>query len=297
MWNPDVILIGPAGAKAFLLMGVLKKLFQEPDFFKNVHTWAGVSAGAAISLLLSIGYTIQDIEDLSMDINIVEDIININLDEARQKLGLIKNKTLEDTLKKAIIKKVGFIPTMKQLYLITGVNLVLISFNLDTYKTEFFSKDSEPDLSCLEAVMMSMTVPVLIQPRKYKGSTYVDGAVAAPYPVLHFDKNNDKVLGIYVSSEQDLYTSDKAANYIFRLVQSGMRTIRHFNIEYSSDNVKHIPVQTNIKDVTGLSISKEVREQMIEYGYRTGENFLKINENPEKYDINLKDNEEIPFEL
>lgn len=297
MWKPDIILCGPAGAKAFLLTGAVKRLFREENFLENVHTWAGVSAGASLSLLLVIGYKIEEIIDLCMDMNIVEDIININLDEAREKLGLIRNKSMEEKLKEAIVKKIGYIPTLKQLYLLTGVNLVMVTFNLDKYRVEYLNKDSEPDLSCLEAAMMSMAVPLLIQPRKYKGNVYCDGAIGAPYPVLHFDKNNDKVLGLYISSEEDLYCSDKKpTSYVYRLVQAGMRTLRNFEIEYSSKNVKNICLKTLIKDTTGLSIDRETREKMVDYGYDCADNFLKVNMQPEKYEYQLEDNEEIEFE-
>ena len=297
IWRPDVIMAGPAGAKGYLIIGCLKRLYEEKNFLDNVKIWSGVSAGASISLLIVIGYTICEIQDLTMDMNIIDDIVSINLDEAREKLGLIRNKTVEDKLKSSIISKLGFIPTLKQLYLITGKHLVLVTFNLDKYRVEYLDKDTEPDLSCLEAAMMSMAVPLLIQPRKYKGDSYVDGAVGAPYPVLHFDNNGNKVLGLYISSEEDLYCSDKKpANYIYRLIQAGMRTLRNFEISYASKNVKNISLKTLIKDTTGLTIGKEKREEMIEHGYQYAQNFLLINNDPEKYNFNIEENEEIPFE-
>ena len=245
MWKPNVIMLGPAGAKGFLFIGCLKRLYAEKEFLSRVKTWAGVSAGAAVSLLIVMGYTIEEIIDLCMDLNIVEDIIGINLDRAREKLGLIHNKTVEEQLKHSILKKFGYIPSLKELYLLTGVHLVLVTYNLDKLRTEYLDKDSEPDLSCLEAAMMSMAVPLLIEPRKYKGDSYVDGAIGAPYPVLHFDTENNNVLGMYISSEEDLFCSDqKPTNYIYRLIQAGMRSLRDFEIGYSSPNVKSIPLKT-----------------------------------------------------
>lgn len=298
MWKPDVVLLGPAGAKIFLINGSLKRLYEENDFLSNVKTWAGVSAGAAMSLMIVLGYNINEIIDLCLDMNILDEIININLDEAKKKLGLIQNKLIEEKLKRCIIDKIGYIPSLKQLYLLTGLDLVLVSFNIDKYRSEFLDKDTEPNLSCLEAAMMSMAVPLLIQPRKYKGHVYCDGAIGSPYPVLHFDKEDKKILGMYISSEEDLYTSDnKPGTYFYRLIQAGMRSLRNMEIKYSSDNVKHIGLKTLIKDTTGLSIDKETREEMIQYGYETANDFLKINSNPEKYKYNLAENEEIPFEI
>ena len=232
-----------------------------------------------------------------MNINIVNDIININLNDIKEKLGFIENKTVETELKKKITEKFNFVPTLKQLYMLTGLNLTLVAFNLDELKPEYLNKETFPELSCVEAAMMSMAIPILMQPRKYNGSVYCDGGIGAPYPVLEFDKNGNKVLGMYITSEGDFYSSDKIiSNFLYRLIHSSMKVIRDIHIEKSSQNVKNIVLKTSLRDTTGISINKESRENMVEQGYKSGESFLKINQNPEKYKLKLQENEEIPFE-
>ena len=320
VWMPDIVLIGPGGAKALLELGCLKRLFEEKiniqpidiqpidiqstdieqkepiPFLNNVKTWVGISAGAAICLLYVIGNSIDEIIDICMEINLLEDIIAIKLDEARQKLGLIKNKSIEDKLKQSIQSKLGFIPTLKQLYSLTGLNLSIVTYNLDKMRPEFLNKESDPDLSCIEAAMMSMAIPILIQPRKYKGCIYVDGALGAPYPVSEFDVENKKILGIYISSEEDLFCSDKKPiSFLYRLIHSSMKVLRDNEIKYASKNVKHIPLKTTVRDTTGISLNAEARQDMIDQGYECANSFLKFNSNPEKYDLFLYEDEEIPF--
>lgn len=298
MWKPNVLLFGPAGAKCFLLVGAAKRLYEEKDFLSEVHTYAGVSAGAALSLLLVLGYTVEEIENICLDLNIIEDIMNINLVEIKDNLGILKINSIEEKLKKCIIDKIGYIPTLKQLFILTGKRLVTVTLNLDKLKVEYLSKDTEPDLSCSEAVMMSMIVPILIQPRKYKGCIYVDGALGAPYPVKYFDENNNNVLGIYVSSEDDPNSIENNIKlYMYKLIQVGMKIIRETEIKYSSKNVKHISLKTLIKDTTGIMIDRETRQKMVKYGYDYTESFLKINKNPEKYCLELQEDEEIPFSV
>ena len=298
MWKPNILLCGPSGAKLFLIGGGTKRLFDEPDFLSDVKHFAGVSAGAALTLLIIVGYKINEIIELCMDLTIVDDLTNISLDEAREKLGLIRNQTIEKKLSDAIIRKIGFIPTMKQLFCLTGLTWTAVAFNVDKMRSEFFNKDTEPDLSVLEAAMMSMAVPLLIQPRKYRGDCFVDGGVVSPLPVLHFDHSGNKVLALYICGEEDLSYSDKQpTTFLYRLIHSGMKALREFNIQYSSANVKFIPLKTVVKDTTGISLDKETRQKMVEYGYSCADSFLKINSNPDKYDIILKENEEIPFEI
>ena len=294
-WTPEILLIGSGGAKGLIFLGALKRLFLEPDFLNRVKHWVGISIGAAISLMIVVGYKIDEIIDLCIDLNLIDDIIHINLDEAREKLGLIKNKTIEEKLKRYISLKYGFIPTLQQLYILTGVDITMVTFNIDKMRSEYLDKDSEGELSCVEAAMMSMAVPILMQPRKYKGNVYVDGAIGNPYPVTIFDESKN-VLGIYVSSEEDLYYCDKKpSSFIYRLIQASMKIIRDNEIRHSSANVKHIKISTSVRDTTGILIDRESRETMINDGYASADAFLKINSNPEKYDSSIRENKEIPF--
>ena len=292
MWKPDLILLGPGGAKGFLEVGCCKKLYEEEGFLNNVTDWVGVSAGAAICLLLVIGYTPDEIDEICMNINIIDDILSINLDQAKERLGLLKIKTVEDALNKRVRDKLDCIPTLQHLYMLTGKTYTAVTYNTDKMREEYLNRHTEPTLSCIEAALMSMSIPGFIQPRKYKGCVYVDGAIAAPYPVLQYDDGRN-VLGIYISSENDNYSSDKKfSNFGYRLIQAGMKRSRDMEIKYSSKRVKHIALKTSIKDTIGISISDEDKKGMVEHGYNCAEQFLIINSNPDKYRI--EEEEEIP---
>src|SRR5665647_3459174 len=196
-WIPKIIVLGPGGVKACLTLGCIKRLYEERDFLDNIERWVGVSAGAAISLLLVSGYSIIEIINLFIDIDITEDLAKIKLTDIKDHLGLIKNKTVEDILERALKNKFGYIPSLKQLYLATGIIFTAVTFNVDKMRPEFLDKDTEPELSALESTMMSMAIPVLIQPRKYKGDIYIDGGIAVPYPVSEYDYNENNILGLY----------------------------------------------------------------------------------------------------
>jgi predicted acylesterase/phospholipase RssA len=297
-WIPNVVVLGPGGSRGFLEIGALKRLMEEKigdgDFLTNVKIWVGISVGAAISLLFVSGYTIDEIINICIGFNIVEDIMSINLDEISKNLGLIKMKTVEKKLIECVKTKFGFVPTLNQLYVLTGLELCLVSFNFDKMSPEFLDFHTEPELSCVEAALMSMSIPLLFQPRKYRGDIYIDGAIGAPYPVTKYDVNENKVLGMYICSEEDIINIDnKPLNYIHRLIHASMKVLRDVEIKHSSENVKNIVLKTSYKDTTGLTINEEARKNMIDCGYKIADTFLKINLNPEKYDMTLT--QEIPF--
>ena len=303
IWKPDVILAGPGGSKAFLMLGCLKRLFEtsetsetsetfhQENYLDQVTKWVGVSAGAAICLLLVVGYTIEEIIELCLSVSILDDVLCIKLNEIKEKMGLIRNKTVEDKLTTYVKNKFNKIPTLAELYLLTNKELTIVTYNLDKMRAEYLNKDTEPDLSCVEATMMSMAIPVLIQPRKYKGNIYIDGGIGAPYPISLHDNGQNNILGLYIAAEEDFYCSDKKpVNFIYHLIQAGMKAFRDQEIKHASKTVKHIALKTTVRDTTGLSLNSEDRENMINQGYLYAEHFLKQTE----YE-HINDTEEISF--
>ena len=295
-WIPDVIVLGPGGAKGFLELGLLLA-FEQENYYGNTRIWQGCSVGSAIALLIVCGYTITEIINDCISLNIINDITDINLDQIREKPGLLNIKSVENLMKLRVRQKFGMVPTLKQLYMVTGILLELVTFNVDKDRPEYLSKNTEPNLSCVEAVIMSMSIPGLICPRIYKGYAYVDGAVGDPYPILEYDNNVNKILGIYIDSEHSSYSSDKnPIRFLYRCAQASMKRLRDISIKQSSSMCKHIPLKTPIFDTTGLSLNINEKKSMIEHGYKTGIIFINRVKYPHKYQLILDDNEEIPIE-
>ena len=296
VFQPDIVLLGPGGSRAILEIGTLKRLFEEEGFTNKVKTWAGVSAGAGIALLIVCGYTPIEIEEICSGVTILDDVLSINLDEAAKNLGLVKLKGIEAKLSQVVSAKFGFIPTLKQLYVLTGLELSVVAFNVDKMEPAFLEKNTAPDLSCVESVMMSISIPILFQPRKYNGDTYIDGAVGACYPLSHYDNGENFVLGMYISSDEEyINLENNPMKYIYRLIHCSMKVLRDMEIKYASDKVKHIILKTSFTDTTGLTMDQQTRNNLLRAGYIAADNFLKINKNPEKYSFSLEESQEIPF--
>lgn len=300
-WRPNVITLGPGGAKGYLELGALLKLEQE-GFFNYVTYWTGCSIGSAIALMIVCGYSIESVINDCIDFDILDDFMDINISDIMEKAGLITNKTMEKLLSLRVTQKFGFIPTLKQLYMATGLIYTTVAYNTDKFRPEYFNKDTEPHLSCVDASMMSMAMPLLIQPIKYKGDEYVDGAVGDPYPVLIHDNGNNHILGMYINFSPGAFSSNsRRGNKIppilfkaFRVAQGTIRRLREQNMTWSSSNVKHLELSTPVLDSIGLTLDLDSRKAMIECGYKEAVIFLEKLQNPDKYKLLLEDNEEIP---
>ena len=110
IWVPDVIVLGPGGAKGYLELGLLLA-FEQDNYYSNTSIWRGCSIGSAISLLIVCGYSIPDIINDCIDVNIINDVTDINIDHITESPGLLSIKTVENLIKLRVSQRFGMIPT------------------------------------------------------------------------------------------------------------------------------------------------------------------------------------------
>lgn len=295
-WKPNVIVLGPGGAKAYLQLGALLK-FEKEGYMDKVQHWIGCSAGAAIALLIVAGYSIVEIIEETLHINLLQDLMDIgSIREIIENKGLFSNKNLEQRLKQKIMQKFGLELTLQQLYMATGIVLTIVVYNMDKERPEYFSKDTEPNLSCVKAVMMSVSVPLLMQRRMYKGYEYVDGAIGNPYPIDIHDNGRNKILGIYVMTDHDSRPGANPFSFIYRVIHASLNQLRRKIITHASDNCRHLCLVAPIYDTTGLTLGDEDKKKLMRAGFDRALKFVEETEHPNKHRILLRENEEIPFE-
>jgi len=276
-WYPDVLVLGPGGMKGFLELGALIRLVKS-GYLNKVNTYVGCSVGAIIALLLVAGYTPTEIVSDAADGDIFHDITNIRISDIRDNTGLISNKNIRDKLSERLRDKFGFVPSLQQLYLATGLVYVAVTLNLDNDRTEYLDKDSEPHLSAVDAAMLSMNIPFLFYKLKYKGCVYIDGAFGNPYPVDLYDDSKTNILGIYITTKETInkVTSDSSLfRYLYKVVNSSMTQIKLRIQNSCSQHCKHISLNSPSLDITGLTFNNDIKAQMLIIGYQEADNFLK----------------------
>ena len=284
-WKPDVIVIGPGGKNTYIEMGALLKLEKE-GYLREVKHYIGCSSGAVIATLLVIGCSVEEIITETLKMNMLQDIMDI--DSLQDVVKEDKSK-VENALREKIRGKIGRDPTFEQLYMATGIKLTIVVHNTTKDRPEYMNYITEPNLSCITAVMMSKAIPI-IQRRTYKGYEYIDGAFGNPYPVDVVDNGENEILGLYVRNENQ--GKSHMINFLYRIAYASLNQLRTRIIKHSSDKCKHLGFTANIKD----EITNKVKSQMVKDGYeQTGEFIAKV-KNPEKYKILLEEGEEIPFE-
>jgi len=242
MWKPEILVLGPGGIKGFLELGALVGL-QSEGMLSDVTTYVGVSVGAIISLLLVVGYKVTEIISEAADANIFEDISSVSWKDVKENFGLVSSAPIKRKLTRSIMEKFGYIPNLEQLYHSTGLKLVCVTANLDKECPEYMSYETEPYISCVDAVMYSMNIPIIFTNSNIRDVYTWYGALANPYPVDEYDDGVTNILGVYIESTRrtNEEPSDSTTTmYIHKLIQFTMSRLREQTIKTCSENCKHL---------------------------------------------------------
>tara|TARA_R100000750_G_C2326078_1_gene88225 strand:+ start:213 stop:1064 length:852 start_codon:yes stop_codon:yes gene_type:complete len=273
----DVLVIGPGGIKGYQELGAIYYL-DSIGKLNNVKTIIGVSVGAIIGLMMAAGISIKDIIYLAVaNVDIVDlDLENIDLiamlNNIRTKFGLFSSQKIEKTLSSILIDKYGYIPTLKQLYDKTGIDLIMVEFSL-TYKTKkYFSHITEPDIDCIKALSLSINIPGIFFMKEYKGEVYIDGAFGDPYPILLKDDGINNILGIYIETSIEDKTYKNMLVYVHDIFHCMFDVITERNIKESSSKCIHIGLKNNIMDTIGASVTMSDKAKMVLDGIETAKN-------------------------
>lgn len=270
MFYPQVLVLGPGGIKSLLALGALFRLNQE-DILSKTHTFIGVSAGSLISLLLVAGYSIEDIVVEAVGEDLLHDVAVINFSASKENMGLIEHTKIRERLCNKIKAKFGKILTLKQLYLATGRSYISVASNLEEEKPHYFSWETDPDLSCVEAALYSMNIPFVFQKLNYKGLTMVDGALTDPCPILYKDDEKTDILAISVSSSR---AGEGILKYFNLVIQTPMTRLKEFALSQASPRCKHIDIACPTLDTLGFSLNAKNKSELLILGYKEAEKFL-----------------------
>lgn len=242
--NPEVLVLGSSGFKSYAQLGALWYLSYFP-ILRNIKTYVGCSVGAIISLLLISGFLpleiINDDKILLSLLSYIQGIRPNNLHNLISNNGLLTLDPIKEYLVSRVTSKFGFVPTLADLYSIKGAELVTVTVNISKNKTTYLSRDNYPDMSCVEAVLLSVNFPILLQRYTYGGDCYVDGSFGNPYPIDYMDDGQVRILGITVLD--DPAPPNDIISYLYRIARHPVEEIRQRVHDQSSDHCYHLLIE------------------------------------------------------
>ncbi len=275
----NILILSGGGIKAFATLGALKYLFEHEILVKP-EIICGTSAGAANGLFLIIGYTPQDIYNLLYSIDLSQllnndfsslfDDVCFGLNSPDSVMHII-SKMLE---KKNINKKITF----KELYDKFKTKFIVTGTCLNDVTVHYFSVDTDPDMQVLKAIRISLSLPLIFKPYKYKDKLWIDGGCIDNYPIALFKNKLSDTIGILLDEDYEHIETnnfDNTEKYLSQIIKCLGKGTYHSKYDLYDKNTIHIKCKPDKS--TNWNISNDYKKQLFEIGYNTAKNFINNN--------------------
>jgi predicted acylesterase/phospholipase RssA len=178
----NTLVLSGEAINGVITLGSLQ-FFYDKKLLNNINTYIGTSSGTMCGFLLAIGYTPVEIIIYLHENDVFNSICNMSFITLFKHNGLINFSKIYKCIENMTILKLGYLPTMYQLYKNHNKKLIVTTYNLTKQKTEYIDYKSHPDLSCITAIQMSSSIPIIFSNCKYNDNIYIDGAFTNNFPV------------------------------------------------------------------------------------------------------------------
>lgn len=196
---PKILVLSGGGTRGIAQLGSLIYL-HEKGLLEHISVYAGSSVGSILCLMLSIGYTPVELFQIISALD-MKKFKSIKILHIFSSYGIDDGKSLEYIVTKILeFKQFNQNVTFKELYEKTKKTLIIPAVSLYDVVPHYFSYKTTPDLSVIQAVRMSVSIPLYYTPIKYNNNYYVDAGCCDNFPIHIFQHCSYDVIGIKISS-------------------------------------------------------------------------------------------------
>jgi NTE family protein len=195
-----------AGVRGIAYCGAVQEM-EAKNLMGNLEKVGGTSSGAIVAMMISLGYTGKDIEQLIVKtkfrkLNDGGFFFIGGITRIKRYFGWYKGKKAEKWLGKIIEEKTGDADiTFEELYQKGFKDLYITGTSLTKQKAVIFSKETFPKMKVRDAVRISISIPlyfepvfldttgkIIYHPRQTHGlDVFVDGGIVENFPIHIFD--------------------------------------------------------------------------------------------------------------
>lgn len=272
------LIFSGGGMRACIFAGALDFICSKyPLFIENLDTIVGTSMGSIFSLMCCLNYTPKEISELILntDFKSLQCIEPIKL---LSHYGFDSGSGFIDKLKSILVSK-NLSPdlTLLQLYQITHKTLVVVTTCLSTHSSYYIDHINEPNLKVVDAIRMSMSIPLLFTACHYNGKVFVDGGILDNFPISSFNSDDKTVLGFKISCEisqqfsqdssEDLtFSINNIQDFIYNNVYCILNEIEYHKCYSHKKQTIELPVSDSISPID-LGMSVEDKQKLIDLGF------------------------------
>lgn len=264
----DSLVLAGGGMKGVFILGALHYLYTNCGL-DHIKAYHGTSIGAAIAMLVLIGYTPIEVMVYLCVHQIPKKIGEIG-EHILQKRTLFNSEIVITILNEMIIKKIGKIPTLKELYELIPKDLYMVTVARSDMRTPIYlNHRTHPDLLLTHAIHMSISIPFIFGYASYNGEKYIDGGLLDNFPIVHASSLSSKVFGIDIMTEH-CSESDNILLEFITVIMVPLDYIKQINKKLLPDTVKYIeltPPEAGPMQTIDFGTSNAGIQTMFKHGY------------------------------
>jgi len=208
------IALSGGGIKGMAYLGILRYLYIE-NMIQNIKYASGSSIGALYCLYIALKIPVDFLETEYM--HLLEEINNKNylcinkgsFGKLLETNGFVSVEFMTRPAKKYLKQIYGeeditFIELAKK----TGVNIYVNTTCINNGQRAIFSLEHTPNISVIDAITASMSVPVMFEPVYINGEYHIDGVLSMDLPIDVFGNTNpNNILAVLLMSSKNLQSS------------------------------------------------------------------------------------------
>ena len=292
------IVFSGGGIRGLTYIGCLKAL-EEYNILKEVSIISGSSVGAVFALLIILGYTAQQLESLILELDLekFKDItgesvlsftINYGIDTGNKLMRLISILIKKKTENSDI--------TLLELYEMTKIKFIITGTCVNTHSTEYFSYESNPDMRVIDAIRITISIPLIYNAFHYNEMIYVDGGVLDNYPIHLFNEHKKNTLGFLINAQEKLEPTN-FTNYIIALLTCISKRLDKFQTVGFEKQTILLNINHNF---INYSLTEAEKKNIVSIGYATTLQYIKDNllvVNEDSLAVNIETSEEDKVEM
>lgn len=215
-----------AGIRGIAYCGVIREM-ETLGMMKEIEKTGGTSAGAVVAMLISLGYTGKELEQVIGGTNFKKFndgryLFAGGIHRTNKYFGWYRGNSFENWLEKIIVQKTGNADiTLEELHQQGFKKLYVTGTCLNKQQLVILSYETYPRMKVKDAVRISMSIPLYFEavfidaegkvvkhPKRKEGlDIMVDGGFTGNFPIRIFDSlpgYNLSTLGFRIDSDEQI---------------------------------------------------------------------------------------------
>jgi predicted acylesterase/phospholipase RssA len=280
------LIITGGGHTIFQSLGSIYKMEIEKYFkLEDIESIYSTSAGAMIAVALALKFDWDTLNDYVLK-RPWKDVFHINIQnilDAYKKKGIYdKTHFIKCYQPLFDAKNISIDINMEDFYNLTKIELHFYTFEMNEYKLEDLSYLTHPNLSIIDALHMTSSMPIIITPVFIENKCYTDGGIACNYPLsfcIDSGKDVNEMLGFkngyQNENNNNIENNSNLLQFMFNYLY---KSVFSMSIDSSQPKIKNeIICDTffiNTDILKELIFSYDSRKKLFDNGVLFAENFL-----------------------